>query len=95
MREQGSQEQAAQEQLEDLRQQIDSVDNQLCELYLKRLAVVQKVAALKQQHNLPVLQSKREQQILQHLSANLSPEQVQEVSALYHHIFKLSREIQH
>lgn len=51
--------------LQQLRQQIDAIDQQLGQLFLQRMEVVRQVASFKLEQGLPVLQSQREQQVIQ------------------------------
>ena len=57
--------------LERYRQQIDSIDKELIELFEKRLDVVLKVAEYKKANNSPVLHSNREKQVLDKAVDNL------------------------
>lgn len=47
-----------------LRKQIDEIDNELIPLLLKRMSVSEQVAQYKAERGMPVLNSEREQQIL-------------------------------
>ena len=49
---------------EDYRKQIDEIDNELIPLLLKRMSVSEQVAQYKAERGMPVLNSEREQQIL-------------------------------
>lgn len=51
--------------LQQLRQQIDAIDQQLGQLFLQRMEVVRQVASYKLEQGLPVLQPQREQQVIQ------------------------------
>ncbi len=51
-------------ELEVIRQDIDAIDAELTELLLKRMECVIKVAKVKAEYQLPVLNSNREQQVL-------------------------------
>lgn len=54
--------------LEQLRQQIDDIDSRLIALLLQRMEITGQVAAYKIKHNLPVLNSGREQQVLDRIT---------------------------
>ena len=58
-------------ELEKCRQEIDSIDKELVELFEKRLNVILKVAEYKKNNNSPVLHSNREQQVLDNAVNNL------------------------
>ena len=55
--------------LKELRNQLDDIDAQLRDLFIRRMETVDKVAAYKKENSLPVLDSKRESEII---SSNLS-----------------------
>ena len=46
--------------LETLRQEIDSIDSQIFDLFEQRLTVAKQIGAYKKEHNLSVLDSSRE-----------------------------------
>lgn len=82
--------------LNTLRQEIDVIDTQLCELLEKRSRVVDLVAHYKIKHNLPVYQPEREKLVLEHKATlattyNLDPEFLKELFML---IMKSSRKKQ-
>jgi chorismate mutase len=54
-----------QEQLAAYRQQIDSVDQRIVELFQQRARVVEEVGKIKRQAHLPVTVPRREQQVIQ------------------------------
>jgi len=78
--------------LDDIRKQIDLLDDQLIEVLIKRYDLVQQVKTYKQTHNLPVLDSSREQHILKKLSNKPYHEQLEQI---YHLILSLSKDLQH
>ena len=47
-----------------VRNEIDTIDEELLVLFIKRLECAKKVAEIKKEHSLPVLNSGREQEIL-------------------------------
>ena len=51
-------------QLEDLRKQIDGIDESIVNLLAKRMKVVEKVGQLKKKSNIPVLDKSRWQKII-------------------------------
>ena len=52
------------ENLTELRQQIDRIDDDLLSILTKRMRVAQEIGQYKKEHNMPVLQSKRYDQIV-------------------------------
>ncbi|WP_283583757.1 chorismate mutase [Limosilactobacillus difficilis] len=55
-----------------IRQQINGLNDQLAGLLLQRLHLVQEVAKIKQQKDLPILDKQRESEILNELGAKSS-----------------------
>jgi chorismate mutase/prephenate dehydrogenase len=75
---------AARPELEQLRQQIDSIDRQLVDLLAQRLRVIQKVTEVKQQHDLPTFHPAREENLIsarraQATEAGLDPDYVEDL----------------
>ena len=61
-------------QLETLRQEIDSIDAQIFDLFEQRFAVAKQIGAYKKEHGLSVLDSSREDVKKDHVKASVSPE---------------------
>lgn len=55
--------------LQDIRREIDAVDEQICALLDRRAALSDEVAAYKSAHNLPVVNEAREQQVIENAVA--------------------------
>lgn len=53
------------ESLNELRMQIDELDNDLLELLAKRMRVSEEIGVYKKEHNMPILQTERYEEILQ------------------------------
>ena len=51
-------------ELSEIRDKIDVIDDQLLELFLQRMALSDEVAAYKNEHHLPILNKRREREIL-------------------------------
>ena len=81
-------------EIKDLRDQIDSIDDELTRLFVKRMELSAQVAAYKREHNLPIHVPAREQEILQKISEKVDPEMEKHVHKLYSLIFDLSRSYQ-
>lgn len=79
--------------LSDYRKDIDSIDDQIIQLLDKRFNVVKKIGDYKKINNIPVLNSSREDEILENIlkitgdRANRSS-----ISKIYKEIFNQSRE---
>lgn len=67
--------------LEEIRHDIDRLDDQLLELFVRRMELCCDVAEYKQQNGLPVFQGGREQAILKRISEN-APEGLESASML-------------
>ena len=61
------------ESLNELRQDIDALDAQLAALYRRRMDVAARIAAVKREQGLPVLQPEREQEIRARLAELAAP----------------------
>lgn len=80
--------------LNNLRAQIDDIDQKVTSLFKERMTVVGKVAEYKQQNNLPIFDATRERSKLNEL-AKLVPEEMSSyITTLYSQIFELSRSYQ-
>ncbi len=82
-------------ELEEIRKELDAVDQDLVRLFERRMQLSREVAAYKQARGLPVLDEKREAQVLASRAAmaedaDLAPA----VQALFTTIMALSREQQ-
>lgn len=80
-------------ELSEIRARIDRVDDQMLELFLKRMALSEEVAAYKKERGLPILNRDREQEILDKV-AQKAGDKGQYARRLYSTLFALSRERQ-
>jgi chorismate mutase/prephenate dehydratase len=80
-------------ELSDVRQEIDSIDDELLELFKKRMDLSRKVAEYKSAHNMPILNKGREREILKRVSENSGDLDIY-THRLYSTIFELSRTYQ-
>ena len=51
-------------ELSEIRAKIDTVDDQLLQLFLERMALAEDVAAYKNEHKLPIVNKQREREVL-------------------------------
>lgn len=77
--------------MEDLRKEIDKLDDQIIALLDKRLDIVKQVKEYKKQHNIQVLDKSREEQILNKLC---SCNNRNELDNIYRHIMNVSKSMQ-
>ena len=80
--------------IEDIRNQIDQVDDELVQLFVKRMALSAEVADYKKEAGLPIYVPARERQILQQVAQKAGPEMDNYTRVLYSLIFELSRSYQ-
>ena len=80
--------------LNELRQEIDAIDDQLVRLFVSRMDVAAQVADYKQANNLPIFHPGRERAILQKVAAKAGPEMANYTRVLYSMLFELSRSYQ-
>ncbi|MBQ7878488.1 MAG: chorismate mutase [Bacteroidaceae bacterium] len=80
--------------LDELRQQIDDIDTQMCDLFARRMQVVTDIARYKKENNMLVYHPSRARSVLHNVSKRLGPEYEGYGRTLYHTIFDLSESYQ-
>lgn len=80
--------------IKELREEIDRIDSELVQLFVKRMGISAQVAAYKRANNLPIHVPVREQEILDAVAEKAGPELGEYARALYCTIFELSRSYQ-
>ena len=80
--------------LKELRTQIDTIDEALVDLFVKRMNLSAQVADYKKAHNLPIHVPAREREILQDVAKKAGSEMANYTRVLYSMIFELSRSYQ-
>lgn len=80
--------------IQELREQIDQIDDQLVELFAKRMAVSAGIADYKKAHDMPVFVPAREREKLQAVAKQAGPEMDNYTRVLYSMLFELSRSYQ-
>ena len=80
--------------LKDIRTQIDAVDDELVQLFVKRMNLSAQVADYKKTNNMPIYIPARERDILQDVAAKAGPEMANYTRVLYSMLFELSRSYQ-
>ncbi len=81
-------------ELQEYRNQLDKVDDQIVELFKQRMDLVKQVAEYKKQHNTPVLAANRERDILYRVTGLCGPELEEYTKILYSTMLELSRDYQ-
>ena len=80
-------------QMEPLRDEIDSIDKQIIELLSKRFKISEKIASIKKEKNLPLLDPTREKHILEKIKSK-DPIIQEELREVYRAIFAESKKVQ-
>ena len=76
--------------IDELRQEIDLIDEKLLELFQQRMAIAKEIGQYKKEKSLPVKDSEREREILSKLCEKAQPELVEYVKALFTSLFEMS-----
>ena len=81
--------------LEEQRQKIDQIDRQIVALFEERTNVVEEVAKIKLDNDIPILDSGREEQVILKVQLYLKDESLKdELAELYTELMRISREHQ-
>ena len=81
-------------ELQELRSEIDRIDNQLVKLFAERMDVAARIGDYKKARNLPVFVPAREREKLQDVAEKAGPEMANYTRVLYSMLFELSRSYQ-
>ena len=80
--------------LQEIRGKLDDIDNQLISLFSQRMNLVRDVAAYKQERNMPILDTKREREIINRVSLMAGDELEHYAKLVYQTLFSVSRAYQ-
>ena len=80
--------------LKECRETIDVIDNQIITLFKQRMGIVVDIAAYKREHNLPILSTGREQEVLERISVAAGEELAPYAQELFQKLFELSTSYQ-
>ena len=80
--------------LNEIRKDIDKIDDELVRLFCARMNLSAQVADYKKANNLPILVPARERAILQNVAEKAGPEMANYTRVLYSMLFELSRSYQ-
>ena len=81
--------------LMELREQINEIDREMLDLFLRRMQVSSNVAEYKRQNGLPVLDAARERELLANIARQAGEDLDEYAIVLYSTILSLSRSYQH
>ena len=80
--------------IEDLRKEIDAIDDELSALYIKRMGICKEIGKEKAETGTPVNAAAREKEIINRVTKN-APEEIKPyLTKLYADIFALSKDYQ-
>ena len=78
--------------LEEQRQKIDQIDRQIVALFEERTNVVEEVAKIKLENDIPILDSGREEQVILKVQSYLKDKSLKdELAELYTELMRISR----
>lgn len=80
--------------LNEIRSEIDKIDDELVRLFCQRMHVAAQIADYKKANNLPIFQPARERVKLQDVAEKAGPEMANYTRVLYSMLFELSRSYQ-
>ena len=80
--------------IQEIRGQLDTIDDQLTALFARRMELAKDVAAYKKANGLPILDTGRERQIINRVSAQAGQDLEHDVKLLYQTLFSVSRAYQ-
>ncbi|KAF5073766.1 P-protein [anaerobic digester metagenome] len=80
--------------LDALRLRVNEIDDEVAKLFVERMQTSAKIAEAKAEKNLPVLDQKRENQVLQRVMDQAGEEFELYIKTLYHTMFEVSRSYQ-
>ena len=81
--------------LEEARQDIDKIDNQLKDLFLKRMKVSEAIAEIKAQSGDEIYKPEREKIVIVRLTEVVEPDLVDEYTQFVKKIMEISRDYQY
>ena len=80
--------------IQELRGQIDEIDDELVRLFIRRMDVASQIADYKKEHDLPIFVPARERETLAEVAKKAGPEMANYARVLYSMLFELSRSYQ-
>ena len=80
--------------LQEIRKQLDQIDDQMIDLFCRRMRLVLDVVAYKKEKGLPILDAGRENAILDRLTQRAGEELAPYANRMYQTLFAVSREYQ-
>lgn len=81
-------------ELQDIRKELDQMDDQMTALFVRRMRLVSQVAAYKKEHGLPILDTGREREIMNRVSLAAGEDLEHFTKLLFQTMFSVSRAYQ-
>lgn len=81
--------------LDTLRLEINEIDEQIIQLFCRRMEIVEQVVDYKIRHGLPVYHPDREQQVIERVSQKAGPHLADSAKVLYTTMMDVSKSLQH
>ena len=81
-------------ELNELRNEINQIDDELLKLFLRRMEVTDQVADYKREHGLPVYQPQREREVLKKVAEQAGDEKSAYARVLFSMLMELSKSSQ-
>lgn len=78
--------------IDELRSEIDEIDDGLVSLFLQRLAAVKEIGETKKTLSLSVEDKDRENAVIERLTVNKTDEEKKKITELYNKIFDISKD---
>ena len=83
------------DELEQLRDEIDQIDREMTRLFEKRMEIVDKVAQYKKKNNIPILNTSREEEVLEKNITYLQDKTLRDpLREFFISLMKISKDIQ-
>lgn len=80
--------------LKQYREELDLLDSQIADLFVRRLEIAERIARWKADRNVEVFQPEREKAVLTRLRGEVPPRHRERLEALYRRVFEISLGVQ-
>ena len=77
--------------LQQIREDIDTIDDELVRLFEKRMEMSAKVAEYKKKNNIPIYNPTREKEVLDKLAKKVRADRIEAITKIYNLLFLFSR----
>ncbi len=84
------------EEMKKLRSNLDEIDREILELLINRTRIVRRIATLKKQHSIPIIDKKREEEIYSNVTRIASKHDLDsfQIKSIFREILLLSKRVQ-